>query len=58
MMFDINEFIQSSVRIFTVSRKPGVSEYKTIAQITGIGILLIGFIGFVVKLILEGLVKI
>lgn len=57
MAFDVNEFIQSSMRIFNVSRKPAMPEYKVMAKVTGIGILLIGFIGFVVKLILEGIIK-
>ncbi|HIH10109.1 MAG TPA: protein translocase SEC61 complex subunit gamma [Candidatus Diapherotrites archaeon] len=57
-MFDMDEFMQSSTRVFTVSRKPGVSEYKTMAKITGLGIILIGIIAFFVKLILEGFVKI
>ena len=57
-MFDMDEFMQPSTRVFTVSRKPGVSEYKTMAKITGLGIILIGIIAFFVKLILEGFVKI
>ncbi len=54
-MFKMDEFIQSSLRIFNVARKPGSSEYRTIAKITGFGIILIGVIGFVVKLLLKGL---
>ncbi|HLC79578.1 MAG TPA: protein translocase SEC61 complex subunit gamma [archaeon] len=57
-MFNLNEFIQSSIRIFTVSRKPGTKEFEVMAKVTGIGIILIGVIGFAVKLILEGFLKI
>ncbi len=56
-MFDWGEFVQSSVRIFNVSRKPGWAEYKVIAKVTGIGIILIGIIGFLVKLVLDGVIK-
>ncbi|MCR4336149.1 MAG: protein translocase SEC61 complex subunit gamma [archaeon] len=57
-MVDIAGFIQSSTRIFNVSRKPNMQEYRIMAQITGLGIILIGVIGFFVKLILEGIIKI
>ena len=57
-MFDFQEFIQSSTRIFNVSRKPNMQEYRNIALVTGVGILLIGLIGFIVKLILEGFIHI
>ncbi|MBI4210339.1 MAG: protein translocase SEC61 complex subunit gamma [Candidatus Diapherotrites archaeon] len=53
-MFNWNEFVQSSTRIFTVSRKPGNNEYKVMAQVTGLGIIVIGIIGFFVKIVLVG----
>ncbi|MFH1391572.1 MAG: protein translocase SEC61 complex subunit gamma [Candidatus Diapherotrites archaeon] len=56
-MVDIEAFIQSSTRIFNVSRKPDMQEYKVMAQITGLGIIIIGVIGFFVKLILEGIIR-
>ena len=54
VMFDWNEFVQSSTRIFNVSRKPSMAEYRNMALVTGVGILLLGLIGFIVKLVLEG----
>ncbi|MBU0661842.1 MAG: protein translocase SEC61 complex subunit gamma [Candidatus Diapherotrites archaeon] len=47
-MFDIGGFINSSKRIFTVSKKPDWREYQTMAKITGLGIILIAIIGFVI----------
>lgn len=38
-------------RVLRVARKPGRSEYFTIAKITGLGILLIGFLGFIITLL-------
>ena len=38
-------------RVLRVARKPGKSEYFTIAKITGLGILLIGFLGFIIMLV-------
>ena len=55
-MFDWDEFVQSSMRIFNVSRKPNLQEYQNIALVTGAGILLIGLIGYIVKLVLEGFI--
>lgn len=49
----IEEFVNSSTRIFNVSRKPSTQEYTTMVKVIGAGIILIGIIGFIVKLILE-----
>jgi protein translocase SEC61 complex gamma subunit len=54
----INEFINSSIRIFNVSRKPTGNEYKIMLKVIGIGIIFIGLIGFIVRLVLEGFFKI
>ena len=53
----IHNFFSSSVRIFNVSRKPDKQEYSTMTKITGLGILIIGFIGFMVKLIVDGFLR-
>lgn len=47
----ISGFLESSNRIFTVSRKPDRKEYNIMAKITGLGIILIGVIGFIVVFI-------
>ena len=54
----INNFIADSKRIFLVSRKPGKDEYKKMAIIIALGIVIIGILGFVIQLIfvLSGLV--
>ena len=57
-MVDISDFIQSSTRIFNVSRKPDMKQYKVMAKVTGLGILIIGVIGYIVKLVLEGIIKV
>lgn len=38
-------------RVLIVARKPDKQEFKSSAKITGIGILLVGFIGFIIYLI-------
>jgi protein transport protein SEC61 subunit gamma-like protein len=44
----IGSFLESSKRILIVSKKPSSEEFWQISKITGIGIILIAVIGFVV----------
>lgn len=55
--FDLDNFVQSSQRIFNVSRKPDMKEYGAMAKVTGLGVLVIGVIGYIVKLILDGVLR-
>jgi protein transport protein SEC61 subunit gamma-like protein len=43
-------------RIIKIARKPTAEEFKRVLKITGIGVLLIGVIGFVLQLVLGVLV--
>lgn len=54
----ISKFFADSKRIFVVSRKPSKDEYKKMAIIIALGIVIIGIIGFLIQLIftLSGLV--
>lgn len=47
----IARFFESSKRIYIVSKKPDSKEYSTMAKVTGIGIILVGIIGYIVTLI-------
>ena len=47
----VGKFFMDSKRIFRVSRKPTKEEYKRMALIIGIGIVVIGVIGFLIQLI-------
>lgn len=44
-------FYQECVRVFKITKKPTKQEFKRIFTITGLGIVLIGAIGFLVALI-------
>ena len=46
--FKLSEY----VRILKLSRKPTKEEFTMIAKVAGAGILLIGFIGFLIYLVL------
>jgi protein transport protein SEC61 subunit gamma and related proteins len=47
----LKSFIIESKRVLTITRKPTTQELKTIVKVSGIGILLIGLIGFVLQMI-------
>ena len=50
-MFNIRNFIRDAKRVLTVSKKPGWSEFQVMAKVTGIGIIIIGIIGFIIYFI-------
>lgn len=35
-------------RVLRVTKKPSLNEFKVIVKVTGIGILVIGFVGFLI----------
>jgi len=43
-------FLRKSKRVFLITKKPSLSEWYTIAKITGVGILAIGLIGFILTI--------
>ncbi len=44
-------FLVQCRRVFQVTKKPTRQEYTAIVKVTGLGILLIGLIGFIVYLV-------
>lgn len=48
--YKIKAFIQESIRVLKVTRKPDAIEFKTIVKVSGLGILIIGLIGFIVQM--------
>ena len=49
----VGKFFMDSKRIFRVSRKPSKEEYKRMALIIGLGIVIIGIIGFLIQLFFQ-----
>lgn len=47
----VKSFILECKRVLKITKKPGKFEFKTIVKISGIGILVIGMIGFAVQII-------
>jgi len=48
MLQKLKSFFIESVRVFKVTKKPSKEEYKIIVKVSGLGILAIGVIGFLV----------
>lgn len=44
------EFLIECKRVFKLTKKPSYEEYKIILKVSGIGILIIGFIGFLIHI--------
>jgi protein transport protein SEC61 subunit gamma-like protein len=49
----IQEKIKEWNRVIRLSRKPRRSEFEMIAKITGLGMILIGAIGFIIRMLLQ-----
>ena len=49
--YKLKSFVMECVRVLRVTKKPDAIEYKTIVKVSGLGILIIGLIGFVVQMI-------
>ena len=50
-MIKFKEFLSECGRVLRVTKKPGKEEFKAIVKVSGIGILIIGLIGFVIFII-------
>jgi len=46
-------FFNESKRVFRITKKPSMSEFKTIVKISGLGMLAIGTIGFIIQIIAQ-----
>jgi protein transport protein SEC61 subunit gamma and related proteins len=41
-------FLKECRRVLQVTKKPDLEEYKAIVKVTGLGMLLIGLLGFII----------
>lgn len=49
----LQSFFLQSVRVWKVLRKPTLEEYKLVAKVSALGILVLGFLGFLVSAIVK-----
>lgn len=47
----LKRFVRECARVLRVTKKPSSTEFKTIVKISGIGITIIGLLGFALHMI-------
>ncbi len=47
----MKEFFGECIRVLKVTKKPTKEEYKVIVKVAGLGMIIIGLIGFVIVMI-------
>jgi len=50
---DIKTIIKRSIKILHIARKPTDDEYREVAKITSLGMLVIGIIGLIISIVLN-----
>lgn len=50
-MEKLKNFLSESRRVLLVTKKPSGKEYKMAAKVTGMGIVLIGIIGMLIRIV-------
>lgn len=51
LWFKLKRFFIECMRVLKVTKKPSKIEFKSAVKVTGIGILIIGLIGFIIQMI-------
>lgn len=51
----ISRFMKMNQRVLRVAKRPDRDEFINVAKITGLGIIVIGVIGFIISLIAQAL---
>jgi len=49
---NISQALKSYIRVLKLTKKPSREEFLTIAKVAGLGILAIGFVGFIIYALL------
>lgn len=51
----MSQFIKMNQRVLRVAKRPDREEYINVAKVTGLGIIVIGVLGFIISLIAQAL---
>ncbi|RME78588.1 protein translocase SEC61 complex subunit gamma [Candidatus Woesearchaeota archaeon] len=49
----LRQFTKECIRVLKVTKKPDAQEYKSIVKVTGLGMLAIGLVAFIIVLFKE-----
>lgn len=52
-MMGLGDFLSNSKRVFLVAKKPTNSEYWELVKVIGLGIVILGVLGFLLLLIIK-----
>lgn len=53
MVNKFKEFLESSKRILLIAKKPSNKEFWAMAKVVGLGMIVIGVLGFIIRLIMN-----
>lgn len=51
-MFNFKSFLNQSIRVWRLLKKPTNEEFKTISKVSAIGLCVIGILGFLINLVM------
>ena len=51
VLFKMKRFFIECKRVLKVTKKPNMTEFKVIVKVSGLGMIIIGLIGFLVQMI-------
>ncbi|MBU0469849.1 MAG: protein translocase SEC61 complex subunit gamma [Nanoarchaeota archaeon] len=49
--YKVKRFIKETIRVLRITKKPNKQEYTSVVKVTGLGILIIGALGFIIFLL-------
>ena len=49
----LSTFVKECARVLKITKKPSNFEFKTIVKVSGLGMIIIGMIGFLLQLVKE-----
>ena len=51
ILFKLRRFIQECLRVLKVTKKPDKAEFTTIVKMSGLGMAIIGVVGFAISML-------
>ena len=49
--YKARSFLGECLRVLKITKKPDAIEFKTIVKVSGLGILIIGLVGFIIQMV-------
>ena len=55
MIQKVKQVLNEWIRVLRVTKKPNAFEFKTIVKVSGLGMMIIGSVGFLIQMFRDGL---